>query len=81
MRVSESGIEMQRTRGPLDIKLCTQKQNVGIPHAKIGRYRTTGSVSSILKPVRFLIEGIMIGLLYAMIKNESVQKFAVACGV
>lgn len=73
VRVSESGIEMQRTRGPLDIKLCTQKQNVGIPHAEIGRYRTTGSVASILKPCKFLIEGIMVGLLYAMIKNDALS--------
>lgn len=89
---------MQRTRGPCDIAICTQKQSVGIPHAKIGRFRTTWSSASMMKPVQvrrrhvsplpmrspplsqsvalvqqFLIEGLALGLLYSMIKNDALS--------
>lgn len=50
--MTEHGIEMQRTQGPFDLAICTQKQNIGIPHAKIGRFRTTWSSASMLKPVQ-----------------------------
>lgn len=98
IRVTDHGIEIQRTSGPFDIALCTQKQNVGIPHAKIGRFRTTWSSASMLKPVQvcpeptvfallfaapphcvrvrvrqFLLEGLLVGLLYSMIKNDSLS--------
>jgi len=99
IRVTDHGIEMQRTRGPFDIAICTQKQNVGIPHAKIGRFRTTWSSASLMKPVQvrrrrhysdahaivspisklcscfqqFLIEGLVLGLLYSMIKNDALS--------
>lgn len=89
------GIEMQRTNGPFDIAICTQKQSVGIPHAKIGRFRTTWSSASMLKPLQvrsaqppmhfcsvsnlcslapqFLLEGLVLGLVYSMIKNDALS--------
>ena len=95
--MTEHGIEMQRTQGPFDLAICTQKQNIGIPHAKIGRFRTTWSSASMLKPVQvrvcrcaaiclsllrlstglphvqFILEGLAMGLVYSMIKNDSLS--------
>ena len=74
IRVSAQGVQLQRARGPCGVALCTQQNNLGIPHAKIGRFRTTWSNASALMPLLFLFEGLLLGLLYAMITNDALSK-------
>ena len=64
IRVTSHGIEIQRTTTPCKISFCTQRTNVAVPWKNVGRFRTTASSASIIRPVRFLLEGAFLSLLF-----------------